>query len=321
MRIDKDSRLVIPMRSKGELHSLQFIGSDGSKKFLYGGRTEFCNFTMGKFGDVICIAESFSTAATIHEITGHAAVVAFSAGNLQKVAVATRFNFHNNKIILCADDDFHLKKNTGLIAARKAARSVGGLVAIPNFGSDRTDEATDFNDLAALRWGKTVARDIDAASAPPASVDSDTTRSITNKLRIVGLQDFMEMELPVRDKILEPWLMTQSLNMIHGWRGVGKTHISLGISYAVAYGDEFLNWKAEKPRRVLLVDGEMPAPVLQERLTAIIPSSGVGQEPEFLSLITPDLQTGAMPDLATYDGQEVISEAAKSVKSRVNSLG
>ena len=137
------------------------------------------------------------------------------------------------------------------------------------------------------------------------------------KLHIVGLQDFIEMELPTRDKILAPWLMTQSLNMIHGWRGVGKTHVSLGVSYAVACGSDFLHWKADKPRRVLLVDGEMPAPALQERLAAIVVSSGVKQEPDFLSIITPDLQTGAMPDLATYDGQEVISEAVERAKAEL----
>jgi len=137
------------------------------------------------------------------------------------------------------------------------------------------------------------------------------------KLHIVGLQDFIEMELPTRDKILAPWLMTQSLNMIHGWRGVGKTHVSLGVSYAVACGSDFLHWKADKPRRVLLVDGEMPAPALQERLAAIVVSSGVKQEPGFLSIITPDLQTGAMPDLATYDGQEVISEAVERAKAEL----
>lgn len=137
------------------------------------------------------------------------------------------------------------------------------------------------------------------------------------KLHIVGLQDFIEMKLPTRDKILAPWLMTQSLNMIHGWRGVGKTHVSLGVSYAVACGSDFLHWKADKPRRVLLIDGEMPAPALQERLAAIVVSSGVKQEPDFLSIITPDLQTGAMPDLATYDGQEVISEAVERAKAEL----
>jgi hypothetical protein len=77
----------------------------------------------------------------------------------------------------------------------------------------------------------------------------------------------------------------------------------------------FLTGGLKKSHHVLLVDGEMPAPALQERLTAIIASSGV--EPEFLSLITPDLQTGAMPDLATFDGQDVISEAAERVKAEL----
>ena len=105
--------------------------------------------------------------------------------------------------------------------------------------------------------------------------------------------------------------------MIHGWRGVGKTHVSLGVGYAVACGSQFLHWKADKPRCVLLVDGEMPAPALQERLAAIVVSSGVKQEPGFFSIITPDLQTGAMPDIATYDGQEVISEAVERAKAEL----
>ncbi|SFN32358.1 AAA domain-containing protein [Nitrosospira briensis] len=137
------------------------------------------------------------------------------------------------------------------------------------------------------------------------------------QLRVVGLHDFIGMELPPRDTMMAPWLMTQSLNMIYGWRGVGKTHVNLGISYALACGSTFLNWKAEKPRRVLLVDGEMPAPALQERLAAIIASNGVEPGPGFLSIVTPDLQNGAMPDLSTHDGQEAISEVAERVNAEL----
>ena len=137
------------------------------------------------------------------------------------------------------------------------------------------------------------------------------------QLRVVGLRDFIEMDLPARDTMMSPWLMTQSLNMIYGWRGVGKTHVSLGISYALASGSSFLNWTSDKPRRVLLVDGEMPAPALQERLTAIIASNGVSPEPGFLSLITPDLQKGAMPDLSTQEGQDAISEVAERVQAEL----
>jgi putative DNA primase/helicase len=37
-KLHSDGRLVIPMRADGEIHSLQFIGSDGVKRFLTDGR-------------------------------------------------------------------------------------------------------------------------------------------------------------------------------------------------------------------------------------------------------------------------------------------
>ncbi len=132
-------------------------------------------------------------------------------------------------------------------------------------------------------------------------------------LKVVSLQDFIAMILPVRERILSPWLMTQSLSMIHAWRGTGKTHVSLAVGYAVASGGEFLNWKAEKPCRVLIVDGEMPASELQGRLAAIVASTGIEPAPGYFSIITPDLQSGAMPDLATYDGQETVNAAIEEV--------
>lgn len=132
-------------------------------------------------------------------------------------------------------------------------------------------------------------------------------------LRAIGLDEFIAMKLPVREPILSPWLMTQSLSMIYGWRGVGKTHVSLGVSYAVACGNKYLTWQADKPRRVLFVDGEMPGPALQERLAAIMLSNETAPEPGFLTIITPDLQQGAMPDLSKHTGQEAISEAADRV--------
>lgn len=41
----------------------------------------------------------------------------------------------------------------------------------------------------------------------------------------------MAIELPEREDLLSPWMQTQSLSMIYAWRGVGKTHVALGISY------------------------------------------------------------------------------------------
>ncbi|HCU6104518.1 TPA: AAA family ATPase [Legionella pneumophila] len=124
----------------------------------------------------------------------------------------------------------------------------------------------------------------------------------------VELIKFLEMELPVRGSILSPWLPEAGLCMIHAYRGIGKTHISLGIAYAVAKGGKFLTWEASKPRNVLYIDGEMPASVLQERLANIILMMGDDKIGGRLTIITPDLQKFGMPDLATKEGQEKLNQ-------------
>ena len=56
----------------------------------------------------------------------------------------------------------------------------------------------------------------------------------------VTIEDLISREFPPREIILAPWLRKQSLDMMHAWRGVGKTHVALEIAYAVATGGSFL---------------------------------------------------------------------------------
>jgi putative DNA primase/helicase len=160
--------LMIPVRDSGGIHSLQIIGPDGDKRFLTGGRVAGCYFSMGnpESAAVLCIAEGFATGATIHEATGYPVVVAFNAGNLGPVANVMRERFAGLPIIVCADDDVATEGNPGITKAIEAARSVGGLMAIPDFGNDRPKGATDFNDLAQRRGLQAVASAIANAAAP-----------------------------------------------------------------------------------------------------------------------------------------------------------
>jgi len=148
----QNGRLVVPMRSEGKIHSLQFIVPDGDKKFLTGGRTKGCYFSIGsiKGAEALCIAEGFATSASIHEATGRPVAVAFTAGNLLPVAKSLRDKFPELPLVICADDDVGTAGNPGLTKAREAARAVGGLLALPDFGAKRPEGATDFNDLSAL---------------------------------------------------------------------------------------------------------------------------------------------------------------------------
>lgn len=129
----------------------------------------------------------------------------------------------------------------------------------------------------------------------------------TPRLKVVSISALLQHDFPVLAYLLYPILHTQSLNMIHAWRGIGKTFFGLCLAYAVASGGRFLKWHAEKPRGVLYLDGEMPGNSLQARLAGIITSNEEEPPPGFFQVLTPDLQEpGNMPDLSTPEGQAAI---------------
>lgn len=126
--------LVIAARDvNGELHTLQFISPDGSKRFLTGGRIVGCYFAIGRPVDSLLLCEGLATASTLHQATGRAVAVAFNCGNLVAVAKALRMKFPALRMIVCADNDFQTPGNPGVTHAQAAARAVGGYLAVPKF--------------------------------------------------------------------------------------------------------------------------------------------------------------------------------------------
>ena len=174
--------LLVPMRSpSGTLHSLQAIYPakiDGrDKDFLPHGEKAGKFHLIGELaeGRPLRIAEGYATAASVHQATGWPVAVAFDVGSLDPVACALHEANPGARFILCADDDHHTAGNPGRSKAEAAARAVGGVVAMPVFGPDRPDSATDFNDLHALAGLDAVRRILEAARdaiAGPACDDS-----------------------------------------------------------------------------------------------------------------------------------------------------
>ncbi|MGY3120353.1 hypothetical protein ACVWXQ_004290 [Bradyrhizobium sp. S3.14.4] len=87
-------------------------------------------------------------------------------------------------------------------------------------------------------------------------------------LDTICVSKFSKLKLPPRKNVLDPILPERGLAMLFAGRGIGKTHVALGIAYAVSCGGEFLRWRAERACNVLYVDGEMPQEALQDRLLA-----------------------------------------------------
>lgn len=161
-------QLVVPLRdATGALHSLQFIGPDGGKRFLTGARAKGCFHLIGEPGATLCVCEGWATGASIHAATGYATAVAFNAGNLEPVARALRAKFPDSKIIVCGDFD---QSGVGQNAAREAANAVGGSVALPEFAPDelaRPKPPSDWNDLAQLRGPEAMRAAIAACKLEP----------------------------------------------------------------------------------------------------------------------------------------------------------
>ena len=89
---------------------------------------------------------------------------------------------------------------------------------------------------------------------------------------------------------------------------VGKTYVGLELSFAIAAGGQFLTWRAPRARRVLYLDGEMPARTMQERLAAIVQASDRTDDfdPSNLRLVCADLQEEPLPSLSTTTGQTLL---------------
>ena len=103
-------------------------------------------------------------------------------------------------------------------------------------------------------------------------------------------------------------LPMQGLAMVYAPRGLGKTFFGLGLAYAAAGGGAFLNWQAPKPRRVLYIDGEMPAAMMQERIKLIAEGACFAMvELDNLRIVSADLQGDVRLDISDPEGQSLIN--------------
>ena len=133
--------LLVPCVRDGLLRTLQYIASDGQKRFMKGGNKRGGYHAIGS-PPITCVvlAEGYATGASAHMATGLPVVIAFDAGNLLPVALAIRARFPAVRMIMGADND---ASGRGLEAATEAASAVAGRVVTPPSLGD------DFNDMAA----------------------------------------------------------------------------------------------------------------------------------------------------------------------------
>jgi hypothetical protein len=146
------------------------------------------------------------------------------------------------------------------------------------------------------------------------------------KVSAVNYDEFLRCELPPRENLLAPWLPKKGIAMAHAPRGIGKTHFAHGVAWAVAAGGSFLRWNTSVGAfPVLLLDGEMPGVLLQERLRRVTEGSGlVPPLPDYLRIAAADLRRDGLPDLADAAAQQyyadVVGDAVLVVVDNLSTL-
>jgi putative DNA primase/helicase len=265
LRQSDDGALVIPMFDEASrLSSLQFIQADGTKRFLPGGRVQGCFHLLGEIARIICLAEGYATAASIHEATGLPVAVAFNAGNLLPVALLLRKRHTQASLIVCGDSD---TSEVGQTKAREAAQAVDGLVVLPE------DEGTDWNDVHSQDGLDAVKVAIFAAVEERGTMTNgspmNSTISPALSKALVNYTDLMALHIAERPRHL-PWLPEGGNVMVFGPRGIGKTFLQLALAVSLTTGNDLLKWKVPSPVGVLYLDGEMQLDELRDRATALM---------------------------------------------------
>lgn len=250
---------------------------------------------LGRPDAVVLIAEGEPAAdAAAAMLPDH--VTTTSAGGAQAAARTDWSPLHGRRVVIWPDADEAGAKYAADVArlAHDAGAASVRVVSLPP-GLPAT---WDLADALPIGWSvDTLRKTLDLAE--PAD---DKPEGI----RVVTVAELLALDLPPREMVLAPILPVQGLAMLYAPRGTGKTYLALAIAYAIAAGAQLLRWRSPRPQRVLYLDGEMPATVMRERLARLIRGAGVEAAPDRLLIVTPDLQAGPLPDLATAAGQRAV---------------
>ena len=166
----RGSMAVPAFDADGKLWSVQYVNSDGSKRFARESRKEGCFHVVGstdpvgdlKKADAIVVAEGYATAATLkslHAETGDplgrvAFVAAFDAGNVPHVARVLRERHLSAAMVIAADNDQAMEgqevgRNPRLIKGQQAAAANGAVLMAPSLSEEELEAGfSDWNDLA-----------------------------------------------------------------------------------------------------------------------------------------------------------------------------
>lgn len=238
--------LVVPCYSSENgtiiIKSLQRILPDGNKFFLNASSTKGVFYPVGcapeELKDVkgqVYIAEGLATALSIYKATSAITVVAFNCGNLTNVCkTLLALGLHKSQLLIVADNDTN---GAGLEGAGKAKKETGvSFVLTPLVNGN----STDANDYAVALGHDKLQKFL------------ETTTPVKDEKLFINLAD---LEFTACRWLVKKWIARNTITMIHGQPGSGKTFIALDMLLSISSGIEWHGYKTNQAN-VLYLCGE-----------------------------------------------------------------
>lgn len=129
---------------------------------------------------------------------------------------------------------------------------------------------------------------------------------------------------PPRRFVVDPWLREGETALIWAASGVGKTMLSLSMAMAMATGGSVGGWSAEKPSKVVYIDGEMHLQDVRDRVDMLKTTGAVTLgAPDLLDTNLVFFSRQAQPrdavffDLTTEEGRNSILRACDTLGAEV----
>lgn len=320
---EKNKTLIIPLYNicytKVKTAQLINISENNTfkKTYVIGGEASGSYFIFGrdkKEYNICYICEGVATGASIFRATNRMVVCSMSANNLKRAVEDVRNEYKGIYVVVVADND---ESRTGIIKAEES--KADRVVLIPLM----------------LGWKNMDANDYETNGGDLKRLLEENIRTVRTETKIESDDEIISNMKPT-EWWIKNWVPKESLVMIHGESGGGKTFILRDMMLCVATGKEWHGQRVKKGK-VLYLCGE-GLQTVKERTLAWKLSNGVeslGEDSYTLPLTTDfDTQNGLLevvnqienakirPDLIAIDTvnryMEGDENSAEQVRSFIN---